>query len=113
MQMLTPEKKAEIDARMKPRLERLKSKPKPKVVAVDGAVIRDADVIVSRADPNARHGVTEVVSVRRPEYVTINMPLAEAQWWSGVRAQAADRQRRREADPFRLGHWGPIDEESY
>ena len=106
---MTPERKAELDAAVEeilgPPPKRLK--PKPKVVISDGVPVRDADVVVSRADPNARHGAVETVKVRRADRVTIDQAQAEAQWQDRQRSQAADRQRRRDADPFNLGHWGP------
>jgi hypothetical protein len=118
---ITPEKFAEISARMEARKARLKPKPKPKVVVSDTRnaagrpeVIRDADVVVSRADPNARHATDGVVEVRRPPLdprrVTINDAAADAAYWDRVNAQAADRQRRRDADPFGMGHWGSHDD---
>ena len=98
---LTPERKAEIRAMLNP------AKPsKPKVVTSEGDVIRDAVVRVAPEDPNARGRDDRVVSVRRPDYVTINI----AAWEEQQRWKAEERQRRRELDPFRIGHWGPIDE---
>jgi hypothetical protein len=97
---LTPEKFAEITAKVEARMKRVKPPGKPKVVASDGEVIRDAKVRVSVDDPNARLGETEVV-VRRPEpdwlrhdRVTINMAQAEGQWWDRQQVEARDRQQR-------------------
>jgi hypothetical protein len=106
---MTPERKAEIEAILDEILGPLPL-PKPKVVVSDGVVVRDADVIVSPKDRNSRYGLVETVSVRRPDSVTINMSQAEAQWWDNVGTREAVRRRRREADPFGLGHWGPNDE---
>lgn len=85
----------------------LKPMPKPKVVARnDLGEIRDADVHVSRADPNAS-GKAEVVNVRRPEYVTVNMWQYECQ----QAEKAWDRIYRRQLDPYRLGLYGSIDDD--
>jgi uncharacterized protein YndB with AHSA1/START domain len=78
--------------------------PKPKVIARDGEIIRDAKVRVSTDDPNAVHG--EVVEVRRPDFVTIDMAAYEAQREAEAWARAADRAHRRAIDPFGYGHWG-------
>lgn len=105
---MTPERKAEVQARID---EILGPRPKPKlakVVAVDGRVVRDADVRVSRADPNARNG--ETIAVRRPGVVTVNLAEAERQYWEGVRDREAERRYRRQIDPYDYGHWGPRDE---
>jgi hypothetical protein len=103
---MTPERKAELEAELDALLGP-PPLPKPKVVVSDGVVIRDADVHVSPADRrNSRYGLVETVSVRRADWVTVNMAQAEAQWRDNIRAQ----ERRREADPFGLGHWGPIDD---
>jgi hypothetical protein len=107
---ISPERMAEIQAVLDeiigpPPL------PKPKVVVSDGVVIRDADVHVSPADRrNSRYGLVETVSVRRPDWTTINMAQAEERWWDNIRARETDRRRRRDADPFGLGHWGPYDD---
>lgn len=92
---LTPERKAEIRALLNPT-----KPPKPKVVTSEGDVIRDAVVRVAPEDPNARGRDDRVVSVRRPDYVTINI----AAWEEQQRWKAEDRRRRRELDPFRIGH---------
>jgi len=76
-------------------------KPKPKVVVSEDGVVRDADVKVSPADPNYHGSEEGVVRVRRADFVTINMELYEAQ----QQAKRDERMRRREIDPFRLGHW--------
>ena len=98
---LTPERKAEIRALLNPT-----KPPKPKVVTSEGDVIRDAVVRVAPEDPNARGRDDRVVSVRRPDYVTINI----AAWEEQQRWKAEDRRRRRGLDPFRIGHWGPLDD---
>jgi hypothetical protein len=82
-------------------------KPKPKVVVNEERVVRDADVRVSPADPNYRRSEEGVVRVRRSDFVTINMAVWEAQ----QEAKREDRRRRRVLDPYRLGHWGPVDED--
>jgi len=97
---MTPERKAAIRAILNP------TKPsKPKVVTSEGDVIRDAVVKVAPEDPNARSG-DRVVNVRRADFVTINI----AAWEEQQRWKAEDRRRRRELDPFRIGHWGPLDD---
>jgi hypothetical protein len=89
--------------------------PRPKVVASDGVVVRDADVHVSPKDPNARYNPLErsggVVVVRRANWVTINMEAATAQWWANVENRELDRARHRQLDPYGWGHWGPTDDE--
>ena len=100
---MTPERKAEIEARLEALLFP-KPLPKPKVVARnDLGEIRDADVHVSRADPNSS-GKAEVVNVRRPEYVTVNMWQYESQQVE----KAWDREYRRQLDPYRLGLYGSL-----
>jgi hypothetical protein len=48
--------------------------PRPKVVArSDLGIVRDADVHISRADPNAADGRDRTVEVRRPDYLTVDM----------------------------------------
>ena len=84
-----------------------KPKPKPKVVTNDGEVIRDAIVRVGPADRNYGKSEEGVVTVRRSDFVTINMELYEAQQEDKREA----RKQRRRLDPSRLGHWGPTDED--
>jgi hypothetical protein len=105
---MTPERKAQILRELEPILGP-PPVPKPKVVTrSDVGTIRDADVHVSRADPNAVDGQEMKVEVRRPDWVKINMAAYEAQ-----RAdEAADRRRDRELDPYKLGLYGPVDDES-
>ena len=98
---MTPERKAEIRALLNPG-----KPPKPKVVTSEGDVIRDAVVRVAPEDPNAR-GDDRVVEVKRADWVTVNIPLWERQ----QAERALERQRWRELDPFRIGHWGPIDDD--
>ena len=82
--------------------------PKPKVVTRDDlGTIRDADVHVSRADPNTASGQDKVVEVRRPDYVTINV----AEWERQQEDKRADREWRRNLDPYKLGIYGPTDDE--
>ena len=82
-------------------------KPKPKVVASDGEVVRDAEVKVSDKDPNYRRSDEGVVRVLRPGFVKINMEMWEAQQEDKREARRA----RRRLDPYRLGHWGPAEDE--
>src|SRR5262245_24473520 len=81
-------------------------KPKPRVVATEAGVVRDADVRVSPSDPNYAASEEGVVRVRRPGFVTLRMDLYEEQ----MQAKREDRLRRRVLDPARLGIWGPTDE---
>jgi hypothetical protein len=78
-----------------------KRRPKPKAVASEGEVVRDADVKVSTADPNYSKSNEGVVRVRRADYVTINMNLYEEQ----QRQKMLDRVHRKMIDPARMGHW--------
>src|SRR5262249_39860408 len=99
---VSPGRVAELVALMEKALGLTpKPKPKPKAVVDDGEVVRDADVRVSPADPNYHISDEGVVRVRRRDFVRINMELYEAQ----CEAKREDRLRRREIDPFRLGHW--------
>jgi len=84
-----------------------KPKPKPRVVTTEEGVVRDADVRVSPADPNYRGSEEGFVRVRRKDFVTVRMDLYEVQ----MREKAEARRVRRAMDPYRLGHWGPIDDE--
>ena len=102
---ITPERRAQIQARIKEvaasfQRQRL---PKPKVIVRDGiGTVRDADVRVSRADVNA-NGAAETIAVYRPPgWCTINMQAAEMQ----MAERARDRAYRKSLDPARLGHWG-------
>jgi hypothetical protein len=123
---MTPERKAELEAELDEILGPATPKPKvsprakvvvglgqPKVVADDGVVIRDVNVMVSPADPNAQRGsaTAGVVRVRRSPPAESPLALmlrveAERQWWD----REAKRQRQRMLDPVGLGHWGPRDE---
>jgi hypothetical protein len=104
---MSTEREAEIWAELDELLGPL-PKPKPKVVTrEDAGTIRDADVAVSRADKNYPNSDEGIVRVRRPDFVTINI----AAWEEQQRWKAEDRRRRRELDPFRIGHWGPLDDE--
>jgi hypothetical protein len=103
---VTPERKAELIAQLE---EIIGPTPmeRPKVVTRDSEVIRDADPHVSKADPNYPGSNEGVVRVRRNDFVTIRMDLWEAQM---AERQEARRQRRL-LDPYRLGHWGSVDDE--
>jgi len=103
---VTPERKAELIAALE-ELIGPRRMSKPKVVVKENEVVRDAEPHVSRADPNYANSNSGVVRVRRSDFVTINMELYEAQ----QQAKREDRRMRRSIDPFRLGHWGPIDED--
>jgi hypothetical protein len=82
--------------------------PRPKVVTRDDlGTIRDADVHVSRADPNTASGQDKVVEVRRPDYVTINIP----EWERQQEEKRQERQWRHNLDPYKLGLYGPTDDE--
>lgn len=78
--MITPERKAELEAAVREILgpPPPKPKPKPKVVTSEGVTIRDAVVHVAPEDPNAK-GPNRIVEVRREDWVTINMRAYEEQ----------------------------------
>jgi hypothetical protein len=103
---ITPERKAELWA----ELEEMMGNPppdKPKVVATEAGVVRDADPVVSRADPNYAGSDEGVVRVRRNDFVTINM-----RGWEAQQAEKREaRRQRRMMDPARMGHWGPPDDD--
>ncbi len=103
---MTPERKAKIEATLAAILGP-KPNPRPKVVASDGAVISEAAVVVSPADPNAGSAdEAGVVNVRRNDVVTICDDLALTQ-----RAEAdAAKRAARAADPYRLGLYGHVDD---
>jgi hypothetical protein len=104
-----PKRVAELVALMEKALGlEPKPRPKPKIVVNEEQVVRDADVQVSPADPNYRRSDEGMVRVRRNDFVTINMAVWEAQQEDKREA----RRRRRALDPYRLGHWGPIDEDN-
>jgi hypothetical protein len=121
---MTPERRKQLEAEIDAAIEAVDPTPipKPKVVAVDGAVIRDADVHISPADKrNSHYGTREVVAVRAPEpgflragTVRINMAEYERQWHERQATAAVDRRQRqslREADP--MGVWGNSNGEEY
>ena len=80
---------------------------KPKVVTKDSEVVRDAVAHVSKADPNYRGSDGGFVKVQRSDFVTVRMDVYEEQ----MRERAEARRQRRLLDPYRLGHWGPVDDE--
>jgi hypothetical protein len=105
---LTPERKAELWAELWEDLLGPMPMPKPKVVTRDDlGTIRDADVHVSRADPNATGDQHRTIAVRRPDYVTIN--IAEWEWQQEEKRQ--ERLERHRLDPVKYGHWGPTDDD--
>lgn len=99
---MTAARNAELFAELE-KLTGLKPKPvalpKPQVVVERGEVVRDAEVAVSRSDPNAANangaGIVQVQRVR------INMAAAERQF--AEREAAAEARVAR--DPYRLGLW--------
>src|SRR5262245_13745633 len=103
---VTPERKAELIAQLEEIIGPTKM-PKPKVVTRDADVVRDADPHVSTADPNYAGSDGGVVRVRRKDFVTINMGL----WEEQQRQKMEERRQRRMLDPYRLGHWGSVDED--
>jgi hypothetical protein len=98
------------EAEVKAILDRIwgpPQKPKPKVVTSDAEVVRDAVVQVGPADPNYARSQEGVVRVRRNDFVTIRMDL----WEEQQRQKAEERRHRRMLDPYRMGHWGPVDDD--
>jgi hypothetical protein len=110
---ISPERDAELEAMAKEIIRDLKGvasskiTTRPKVVAKEDQIIRDANVSVSKADKNFPASDDGMVQVRRPDYVTINIPLWEEQ------QEEKRRYKRylRELDPCRLGLYGPIDDD--
>jgi hypothetical protein len=99
---LTPERKAEIRA-IVDEIVGPTPMPRPKVVARnDLGTVRDADVHVSRADPNAPGG-DRVVEVRRQDWVTIDIP----EWERQQAEKRRERQYKHDLDPFDYGTYGP------
>jgi len=105
---VSPERTAELVAALE-KLLGLNPRPKPKAKAVvnNGQVIRDAIVRVSPDDPNYANSNDGTVTVRRSDFVTVNMAVYEAQ----QEIKREHRRERRNIDPARLGHWGSTDEE--
>lgn len=103
-----PESTAEIVALLEKMLGlEPKPKPRPKVVVTEEGVVRDADVQVGPADPNYRRSEEGVVRVRRSDFVTVRIDL-----WEQQQAEKREaRRQRRMLDPYRLGHWGPTDDD--
>ena len=105
---VTPERTAELLARLEKIMGLAPKLPeKPKVVMNEGEAVRDAVVRVSPHDPNYSGSDGGVVRVRRSDYVTIRMDLYEQQ----QREKAEDRRRRRELDPYRMGLYGPVEDD--
>lgn len=106
---VSPERVAEIVALLEQALGLTpKPKPKPKVVTSAAKVVRDADVLVSKSDPNFAASEDGVVRVRRSDFVMLRMDLYEEQQCQ----RREDRVRRKALDPCRLGHWGSVDDEN-
>jgi len=106
---VAPERVAEIVALLEQALGLTpKPKPKPKVVTSAAKVVRDADVLVSKSDPNYPGSDEGVIRVRRSDFVTLRIDLYEEQ----QRRRTEDSLRRKALDPCRLGHWGSVDDEN-
>jgi hypothetical protein len=104
MKKVSEERKAELLALLEEELGLIPPKVKPttvKVVVEEAEVVRDAVVHVAPSDPNYPQSEGGVVRVQRPGFVTIRMDL----WEEQQRQKREDRLRRREIDPFRMGHW--------
>jgi hypothetical protein len=121
---MTPEERAKFEAEIDAAIDAIDPRPipRPKVVASEGRVVRDADVHVSPADRrNSHYGTRDVVEVRAPDpgflrsgTVRINMQEYERQWHERQNAAAVDRQQRqqlRQSDP--MGVWGNSNGEEY
>ena len=110
---ISPERDAELEAMAKEIIRDLngvassKITTRPKVVAKEDQIIRDANVSVSKADKNWPASDEGMVHVRRPDYVAINIPL-----WEEQQAEKARYKRYlRELDPCRQSLYGPVDDE--
>jgi hypothetical protein len=104
---VTPERRAELKAMIEKAIGGpLPRATRPKVVASKieegkgSEIVRDADVKVSRIDPN-HDGDKGEVRVRRNDFVIVRMDL----WEEQQRQKAEERRHRRIIDPYRLGHW--------
>jgi hypothetical protein len=109
---VTPERRAELKAMLEEAIGGpLPRATRPKVVTskieATSEVVRDADVKVSKADPNYSESEGGEVRVRRNDWVTINMRAYEEQMYQ----RWEDRRHRRLIDPCRMGHWGHEDED--
>lgn len=104
---MTPERKRQLIAELEEITGLRRKRQRPKVVASDGAIVRDADVVISPKDPNSGSGKPETISVRRSDYVTVNMRAYEEQ----KAERAMERLRRRSLDPCRLALYGEIDDD--
>jgi hypothetical protein len=82
-------------------------KPKPKVVTSDGELVRDALVRVAPSDPNYAKSDEGVVRVKPADFVTLRIDL----WEEQQRQKAEEKRHRREIDPYRLGLYGPVEDE--
>jgi hypothetical protein len=76
-----------------------KLKQKPKVVTSEAKVVRDADVLVSKSDPNYPGSDEGVIRVRRADFVTLRLDLYEEQ----QHQRREDRLRRQEAVDWVIG----------
>jgi hypothetical protein len=97
---LTPERRAEMLAKVmkKPKAPEPKPEPVAKVVAEGGRIIRDVAVRVSPDDRNYQPSSGGFVRIDMVEYER-QRGIAEAD-------KARERVRRRELDPLGYGHWG-------
>jgi hypothetical protein len=107
---VTPERRAELKAMLEEVMGPCPRVTRPKVVASKieekAEIVRDADVKVSTADPNHDDDRGEV-RVRRSDFVTVRIDL----WEEQQRQKRAEKLYRRQLDPYRLGHWGPDEDD--
>jgi hypothetical protein len=132
---LTPERKAELRARIDAAL-RPKAKPKAKVELVvsdarvpgQTVVVRSGETETAPGDPGTKARGTPKVSwtadglmitkgrLKPGEYRMAGEayidPRVEREVEAQRYARALDRQRLRNADPYNLGLYGPIDDEA-
>lgn len=105
---VSPERTAELVAALEKLLGLTpKGEDRPKAVIRDGEIVRDAIVRVGPDDPNYAGSDKGVVTVKRSDFVTVNMAAYEAQ----QQIKLEHRRQGRMIDPARLGHCGPTDEE--
>ena len=106
---MTPERKKQLFAELDAEFGTKRTPPKPtakaptpKLVAEEGRIVADCEVVVSPSDFNARcRGSTRVL---------IDMAAYERQRAYAENDRAARARRQRELDPLNYGHWGSAED---